>query len=1325
MSTLYQRSPRLKKSLEPAQYEIVKPPDLPAKPVLSPVLFVWPSVITAAALALILYINFTKTELSGSMVVIEILGILAAVSLFTLPLLVYRSQLRRFASSLAERETKYKQVLHKCSTEFEILADEQRQLLLSVHSHPEKAAEVTAERSSSLWERSPGDSDFLEVRVGTGEVPFYMDIKAPRSDSFNEEPLMALAKQLEERFKTITDCPVTLPVMDAQVIGIVGRPEEVNNLARALLAQIAVSHSPDEVKVAAFFDEPSLLEWNWLRFLPHVWNEGKDRRFIAGSRLQSHDLAEMLYTLLYPRVVSRSTSFPSVRDDNPFYVTLITESRLVDDESLYPLLLDPSEHANMCTVILADSTENLPRQCRLIVKCDGKQAVYQYQNDSEAVLTKKMTVDRYSIQQADTLARKMASVELKRSTGGELPVSLTLLDLLGMERVEESNLGEVWQRNRFPQVLPLPIGVKAGGKPMLLQLHDKIERQGHGPHGLIAGMTGSGKSELLQSLVSTAAMNYHPHDLNFLLIDYKGGGMSNVLEGFPHVVGTLTNLDKQLIQRAKVSLRAELVRRQQILKDAGNLQHIDEYYLLEEAAPLPHLIVLIDEFAELKRDHPDFMEELISIAAIGRTLGLHLILATQKPSGVVDDKIWSNARFRICLRVQDESDSRDMIKLPDAAWINTAGRGYFQVGSGEVFEQLQFAWSSAPYSLAGSTRRAEIYKLALNGEKIALGNLTQPEDRERDLSIKQLQAVINHVQQSAEQLEIERLTGPWLPPLPDVIGPLELADEKEEGSLIAIAGLADDTTMQQQIPVRMSMNEGHLIAYGMPGTGKTTLIQSILMSLATRYTPAEWSGYVVDMGRTMKEYAGLPHIANIITPEDQDRISRLFRHLLKITNERRQLLMESGVKTTAEYRRLIHASGLPDIVIVIDGYYMFKSSYPAENDKLDVLLREGEALGIYFLITANRVGDMPEKLRSSISKTVAFQIADPHDYYYMGLRMPGTAADIYQPPGRGYLKYGSRVLEFQTSLPTPGENELERMELLKQQIFELNRNWNGIRPEPIRELPVSISLNNLIHDSCVEGPAPLGIRVEDLSPFAPDLESGPHFIVGAPMEAGKTSFLTSWILSLAWNNAPEQLAIYTVDGRPSGGEIAELQGIPHIRSSTVGDKGLTSILDELLASGDTRTEQTAAIPFKPIKKILFIDDADVLARQMQDFTLKDKLTSLVRKSRDLGVHIVLSGVPADFPTFGADWFTEIRNCQSGFLLGSRDTNDLSFFRIPLSEGQAASGELPVLPPGQGYYIRRKYEKIKAALPFDNMENRAEWIGKIKNKWKVLVGEEVG
>ncbi|WP_245339243.1 type VII secretion protein EssC [Paenibacillus shirakamiensis] len=1323
---MYQRSPRIIPSLEPIQIEMMKPPAEPNKPQVSSINFILPALMTMMAVSFFIYMSISGKVAQGHYVIYEILTTLLVLISYIYPLVHYIGTKREFVNSTQERILKYQELLEKYRKEFQQNAENQRSVMTSIHCSPHEWMEVASVPYPSLWERSPKDSDFLELRVGTGSVPFHVEVKSAQQEGYSEDLLLSEGELLRSEFRSVPLCPVTLPVHEARIVGVVGSAELTANMMRVILTQLTASHAPNEVKLAAFYEPQTADAWQWIRWFPHTWNEEKDQRYVAGTRAEGRALAETLYDQLHPRANQRDGSEPLQRTLS--LVTVLTYTQGIEDESLYSLLMDQSYESNSFTFIMADSTENLPRQCRLIVDCKEDQTSYYYKKEDGSSLQCEFEPDAISREQIEILARNLAPIQLKRTAFGELPLSLPLMDLLGMRGLDDWDVKTTWDRNRFPLTLPIPVGIRSGGKTMILNLHDKMERQGHGPHGLIAGTTGSGKSELLQSLIITLALEYHPHDLTFLLIDYKGGGMSNTFGLLPHVMGSITNLDQQVMDRAKISLRAELVRRQRILKEAGNLQHIDEYYQLANPEPLPHLVVIIDEFAELKRDHPQFMDELVSIASIGRTLGLHLILATQKPAGVVDDKIWSNARFRICLRVESEADSRDMIKLPDAAWINKSGRGYFQVGSSEVFEEVQFAWSGAPYvERDQNPGTIQISRVLLSGERIPY--LDREEEADMATSVvKQLQILIECVNEHAKSLQVERLQGPWLEPLPDMIDPIvDTLHEpyvEDPTELHAWVGLLDNVAEQNQEKLAVSLNEGHLILYGMPGSGKSTFVHTVLMSLAQRYSPDQWHGYIIDMGRTMKDFKDLPQIGDIIDPNDEDRMKRLFRFVMRVLTERRQSMALHGVKTLTEYRQMTDST-LPELLIVLDGYYMFRSSFPAENESLEILLREGASIGIHFLITTHRLGDMPEKMRSSIPRSIVFQLADPSEYHFVMGRLPSTA-EPQLPPGRGFVKHHAKVLEFQTALPASGPDELKRYAILRDQIQHLDALWNGRRPDEIRPLPEKVFLHELLSMNRNQdelGSAQLGIQTEDLEPFEVSLQSGPHFIVGSPLEGGKSTLLTSWILSLAWSMSPEELQIFTVDGRQGSDALSKLSDLPHIRGYSSGERNLLELLENLVRPMSLLTNAEGKLR-QPVK-LLVIDDADVFARQLQDFALKDKLNQTIRKAREYRIHVIVSGIPTDFPTFGVEWFTEIRNGHSGFLLGSRDANDLSYFRIPMSEGSMTSGEVPVLSAGQGYYIKRKYIKIKVAVPYDGDHQQNSWVQKIKSRWKILVGGEVG
>ncbi|MEX3615812.1 type VII secretion protein EssC [Paenibacillus glucanolyticus] len=1329
MNVLYQRSPRIRPALPNEEMEILRPPSEPSKPSFSMIAIIIPIIMTAVTVGFYVYMSMSGKMSNPNYMMFQMLSIFMMLTSYTLPFFMYLSNKKTYQIKLKERDQKYRAQLDLHRDELKEKQEDQVHILFDIHGDPDVCYNVAKNRSSSLWERSPEDTDFLEICVGKGEVPFYIQVKPPRADGYDKDPLIEAAELLSAEFQTVDEASIALPLFESKVIGIVGGRDRVLNMLRVMMAQTAVRHSPDEVKIAAFYEEKEASEWQWLRWLPHTWDDDRSSRYLADRRSNAHQLADELFTHLYRRKNNRS-EHGKKSIETPAYVVILSAAQLIEEEPLLPLLLEDGDAADVVTIVLSDRKESLPMHCQLIVEVEREQAAYTIKKQDGTVSRQSFQSHQISKDQIEALARYMAPIRLKRSSASDIPSVLPLFEMMDIQRINDLDVHRRWQQNRYPDSLPVPMGVRAGGKKINLNLHDKIERQGHGPHGLIAGTTGSGKSEVIQSIVASLASEFHPHDLAFMLIDYKGGGMSNTFVNLPHVVGTITNLDNNLIERAKVSLKAELVRRQKILNDAGNLQHIDEYYKLlrsRHGEPLPHLVIIIDEFAQLKKDQPEFMDELISIAAIGRTLGVHLILATQKPAGVVDDKIWSNSRFRICLRVQSEGDSRDMLKIPNAAWINKPGRGYFQVGSDEVFEEMQYAWSGAPYIEEKDTPGAVVIReVRINGRTEPL--LASNPSIGAHLEVpKQLQVFIDHVAEVARQQGIARLQGPWLPPLPESLDldaiesgmEFEKTDPFCEWTLTSYVGIVDDLPNQCQKPLVLNLEQGHWAVYGMPGLGKTTFIQTMLMSLAHRYNPDFWHGYIVDMGRMMRDFAGLPHIGAVMTAEEEDRIKRLFRFLAKTAALRKDMIADAGVKTVASYRRS-NAIAVPQIVVIIDGYLNFRNSYPDENDMLEYLLREGGSLGITFVITANRISDMFEKVRSNISQAVSYELADPADYYYAVGRPARAPSQL--PPGRGLVKGQVPPLEFQTALPASGQDEGRRSAALRDSIRVHHESWQGEHAPHIESLPDRIPLHQLLK---VQHPyesagmekyqVPVGVTTDDLTPFAINLEDGPHFIVASPMEGGKTSFLLSWMLSLAYYTSPDELEIYTVDTRYGSSGLSRMNHLPHVRGHAENEEDLAPLISGLHERIQTRSKdgEDPAI-------LLMIDDADVLSKQLSDFTLKDQLSAIVRQGRDRRVHVVVAGVPADFPTYGVDWFTDIKAAQNGFLFGTLDSNDLSFFRIPFSESSNSPGGLKILPPGQGYYVKRKFSRIKGAVPFDDEWNAQRWVTEIRDRWHVVV-----
>jgi len=606
--------------------------------------------------------------------------------------------------------------------------------------------------SSTLWNRNVNHDDFLTHRLGIGDMPFQVDITIPKerfsliNDSLAEKPAM-----IKESYKDLHDVPICVNLLEHRMIGIVSMDGKkgATDIMHSLVAQIAASNCYTDVKLAFAFDEgeEDSEDWEYLKWLPHVWSEDKKTRFFGSDRIQAADVLYELTKVLRNRAESRGTFSSSKIKGKvpcPQYVLFISNPNMLEGEMITGYLSDES-NVDIVTVILSEEFENLPNECDFIIENDyAFRGMYATDTDIED--RTPIRFDYIGNEQLEKLSRTLADVEVSEiETGGDVPNSLTFFDMYGVHKLSEFNVLEKWRKNRTYDSMKALIGQRAGGTPLFLDIHEKY----HGPHGLIAGTTGSGKSETLQTYILSLALNYSPDDVGFFVIDYKGGGMANLFNGLPHLIGQISNLSGNQVKRAMVSIKSENKRRQRIFNEHGvnNINLYTRLYKNNEASvPIPHMFIIIDEFAELKREEPEFMRELISVAQVGRSLGVHLILATQKPSGTVDDNIWSNSKFRLCLRVQDKQDSNDMLHKPDAAYITQAGRCYMQVGNDELFELFQSGYSGAAYDEEFGNTKLDIARMISNTGKGALvGNrmkIKQKEDIKRSW-IKQLVKCIN------------------------------------------------------------------------------------------------------------------------------------------------------------------------------------------------------------------------------------------------------------------------------------------------------------------------------------------------------------------------------------------------------------------------------------------------------------------------------------------------------------------------------------------------------------------------------------------------------
>ena len=592
------------------------------------------------------------------------------------------------------------------------------------------------ETSPELWNRNISHSDFFYYRLGTGDIDFQMDIQIPKDkfslqfDNLKDKPSM-----IYENYKVLRNVPVGMDFSENNLYGIVGgeRKRGVYDIVNNIIVQIASSASYADVKIAFCFDSRKFdsAKWSYIKWLPHLWSENKKFRYFATDSQETADVFFELSNIIRLRAENTENNYQKARFF-PHYFLFISDASMLDGEMIAKYVYNKDANYGLTTFIMSDYYQNLPNVCENIIQNDENfRGCYNALNNNQ--MSVPICFDKVSYKELESFAKRLSSINVRENEDdASIVSSLDFFEMYGVSNPDDFHVAERWRKNRTYNSMRALVGKKAGGSDCYLDIHEKY----HGPHGLVAGTTGSGKSELVQTYMLSLALNYSPDDVAFFVIDFKGGGMANLFSDLPHLAGTISNLSGNQISRAMISIKSENLRRQKIFGEYGinNINNYTRLYKSGEASlPIPHLLIVIDEFAELKKEQPEFMQELISVAQVGRSLGVHLILATQKPSGTVDDNIWSNSKFRLCLRVQDRQDSNDMLHKPDAAYITQAGRCYLQVGNDEIYELFQSGWSGAPYDNSNEGKDGTIATMiTTTGKEALVGSHTKIKRRERE-----------------------------------------------------------------------------------------------------------------------------------------------------------------------------------------------------------------------------------------------------------------------------------------------------------------------------------------------------------------------------------------------------------------------------------------------------------------------------------------------------------------------------------------------------------------------------------------------------------------
>ena len=1206
----------------------------------------------------------------------------------------------------AARKERYGAYIADQKARIEAVAKVQRDILAAENPAPGECVEILNGLQRSLWERMPSDRDFLDVRLGMGYEELCISVKA-RADNavqMEDDEVQELSRQIIEETRIVDNIPARLRLLEYTTVGMIGPRDKVIQETKNLLIALCTAHCAEDVRIVGIFDRQEQHIWEPLRWLPHVRENGESPRLLAFGLDDAHAMCELLGSLLRERREGMGPgAFDAQSIPSPYYILIFGSKRLVEREPMLGELFTGGPAMGITSLFLFDDIYALPHDCRYIVDMDNGPSCFLR---SEANRRTFFTPDAYIGDSAfDLFARRQAAIKMEgfaRIAG--LPEGISFLRGFGVDAVEQLDVLGRWRDSRPESGLGAPIGVLDGNKTFELD----ISETGHGPHGLVAGTTGSGKSELLQTWILSMALNYHPHDVEFVLIDYKGGGMANLLEPLPHVVGKITNIGTN-IERLLLSLQYEKDKRQAIFDQYG-VNHIDKYLRLYRAgraqAPLPHLVIVADEFAELKKEEPAFMSQLVSIARVGRSLGIHMVLATQKPAGVVDDQIQSNTRFRLCLKVQDAADSRDMIRRPDAAKIAQPGRAYVRVGEDEVFELFQSYWSGAPYSGPGGGTE-------LMGNQVRIvdgrGRRIRPVQSARRgprSELDELTAVVQYIERSAAEIGLEKLQGPWLPELPGEIPLQGLLEGGFAGGrwdvrqpwLTAPIGMYDSPATQSQGVQCMDLaGLGHFGIYGAPGTGKTTLLKTIVLSLGMCYTPEDVNIYIMDFGGwSMKLFESMPHVGGVALDQEEEKLLKLAKLLTEEFENRKRIFLQNAVSSLSAYREAVSAK-LPAIVLVIDNFTPMLDICPDLEGFITTLAREGAAYGIYMICTANSASGIRYRVQQNIRGAVAFELTDRGDYAALVGRLEGSML----PPivGRAYYK-SAPPIEFQAALPLSGANEQERTLALGRLLEEMDAAWRGPRPRPIPVMPETVPQEALLAGYDRREVLPIGILYEDITMAYMDLSEHYNMLISGPERCGKSAMLAR-LGGLIAARFPES-RIYAMDS--GSGSLAGIEGIAYqyakCTDGPATDGMLAGLIDEMnqrkRAQNQARQSEgtgfdeaafTAGLPMFCI----IIDDLREFVEAVAENTC-NSMERICRLAQGLGVIVLAAGRQADLARLsGIETLTmQIAGDQRGLAIHT-SPGQTPFFRCSLGYGErdAAAGE------GNGYlFVDGDCRKVK-------------------------------
>lgn len=1264
----FNRNTRVNVVLDDEKIEVLDPPAKPQKPKTN-----WLTRLLPSGVMVIM--GIAMVAVSPFMLVSSALGIVTAIMSIV-------EGKKDFKKNSEDRVTKYNAYIENKKQEITTERSKEQEALEKIYINSDVEKQYFATFSSHLFERTKDDEDFLCVRLGTGDIEAKKEINYKKQERLEvEDDLQTKPEEISKEYKYVHNAPIICNFKNSNAVGIVGEEKYRFEIMKNMMVDLCARHFQSDVKLFFVAEKKNKQKVYWLRMLPHVYNDAIGIRNIVCDDEGKNILFEYLYKELSIRKQNK-------KFDNNIVVFLYDEYSFQN----HPVskFVDNAKDLGVTFVFFGDTYADIGQGCDFVVDIkdaqNGLLVDTADKNKSHSFTYKTVTDD-----QAKSIVKLLAPVYTEEiSLEGTLVKNISLFKLLNILTVDDINLDANWHSSQVFKSMSAPIGVSKSGI-VSLDLHDKA----HGPHGLVAGTTGSGKSEILQTYILSMALLFHPYEVGFVIIDFKGGGMVNQFKNLPHLVGAITNIDGKEIDRSLKSIKAELKKRQRLFADA-DVNHIDKYIKKFKAGevtePLPHLILIVDEFAELKADQPEFMKELISAARIGRSLGVHLILATQKPSGQVDDQIWSNSRFKLCLKVQDQADSNEVLKSPLAAEIKEPGRAYLQVGNNEIFELFQSAYSGAPEKADNSNvKEFTIYSLTDSGRKVPV--YQQKKKKSGDGNRTQLEAIVDYVHDYAEANHVAKLPDICLPPLAEVINydSSAVADE-----LSVPVGIYDDPDNQLQTVYGINIFAENTLIIGSSMSGKTNLLQLILRGIAKNFTPDEVNVYIIDFASmVLKNFESLNHVGGVVVSNEDEKLKNLFKLILEQIATRKEKLLAAGVSNYLSYKEAGNTD-LPQIVLMIDNLTALNELYLQDDDTLLTICREGIAVGVSVIVANPQTQGIGYRYMSNFGSKLALFCNDSGEYSsvfdYCRMQLPSV-------PGRCIIEKDKQHYECQTYLAFEGEKEFERVEEMRQFISVANSKFPTSKANIIPVIPELLTAKfvdeQLSFAAKNKYDLVVGLNYANVAPFVLNLANLGALTISGRENSGRSNFIKYLVSSMGKRN-PGSVEVYVTDNVER--KLSTLQSCDSVKSySIVTDdviENIKAVEQELerrysaLMNGNDDVFDTSSLI------VLIINNVDALAVISDDMNAFDSYKNIVGRYKNLNVCVIVGDFPNTNISYSSPELMRMLRDSRHFLYFD-DMDAMKILDFPLAVIRQYKKPITV---SDCYYINdNDVSKIKAVI----------------------------